>query len=307
MAKASPKDVFLHLFNIVTFYLSAIGFMTICVQYVNALFPDVLGYHYSRIADMVRWFTAMLVISFPAYLLTSWFLSRDLKKYPEKREVKIRKWLLYFTLFLAAITIIVDLIIFVYSFLSGELTVRFVWKVLVVLITAVAIFWYYIWDLKRKDFKTQTPKLIAIIISMVIIGVVIAGFFIIGTPFEQRNRRLDDQRVSDLRLIQSQILNYWIEKEELPKHLIDLEDSISGFVMPKDPENKEEYEYDALISTSGLSFELCANFKTKSDKYGSMPVDPEENWSHEAERTCFFRTIDPELYKNKDIYLPIRY
>ena len=37
----------------------------------------------------------------------------------------MRKWLVYFTLFISAITIIVDLMIFVYNFLDGELTVKF--------------------------------------------------------------------------------------------------------------------------------------------------------------------------------------
>lgn len=47
--KSAPKDVFLHLFNIVTFYLSVVGFIILYVQYVNVLFPDKLNYYFTAI------------------------------------------------------------------------------------------------------------------------------------------------------------------------------------------------------------------------------------------------------------------
>ena len=107
-------------------------------------------------------------------------------------------------------------------------------------------------------------------------------------------------------MLQDQIINYWIRKEVLPSNLSELEDSIFGFVVPKDPESDLPYEYNV---TDTLSFELCATFKTSSQDFGSAskasrsfyPYDSfQQNWEHEAERTCFQRTIDPELYKNNE-------
>ena len=176
--KSTPKDVFLHLFNIVTFYLSVIGFITLYVQYINASFPDELNYYFTSIANGVRWSTSILFVAVPAYLFTSWLLAKDLNITPEKRELKLRKWLVYFTLFISAITIIVDLMIFVYNFLDGELNTRFFLKVLVVLLVAVAVFAYYMWDLKRKEMKSKIPKILAIVLSVIVLVSIIIGFFI---------------------------------------------------------------------------------------------------------------------------------
>ncbi|MFH1947532.1 MAG: DUF5671 domain-containing protein [Candidatus Magasanikbacteria bacterium] len=303
--KSTPKDVFLHLFNIVTFYLSVIGFITLYIQYVNVTFPDELTYYFTAIANGVRWSTSILFIAVPAYLISSWLLAKDLKMAPEKRELKLHKWLIYFTLFISAITIIVDLMIFVYNFLDGELTIQFFLKILVVLLIAGGVFGYYLWDLRRKDIKSKIPKLLAIIVSVVVIASIIIGFFIVGTPRDQRDRRFDEKRVSNLQMLQSQIVDYWAKKDNLPTELNALEDNISGFMVPEDPDTKELYEYKII---DPLAFELCATFaKANKDSkagfrgeeyYPMSPYDTfQQNWSHEAGRTCWTRTIDPELHK----------
>ncbi len=303
-AKSTPKDVFLHLLNIFTFFLGVISFITLYIQYISALFPDPLNFYYTSMASAVRLSTSILVIAVPIYILTSWLLGRDLASNSERRELKLRKWLTYFTLFISAVTIIVDLIMFVFSFLSGELTTQFFLKVFVVLLVAGAVFGYYIWDLKRKKLKSKTPKILAWILSFVVLASIVWGFFIIGTPAEQRERRFDEQRIGDLQVLQNQIIYYWTRKEALPQILNDLEDNISGFIVPKDPWSDQAYEY---IVIDELSFKLCTTFKTSTSDFGSgykgassfSPYDLfQQNWAHEAERTCFSRTIDPELYED---------
>jgi len=302
--KSTPKDVFLHLFNILTFYISVIGFIMLYVLYISNLFPDPLNFYFSNIADGVRLATSILVIAVPVYFLTSWMIAKDFAKNPEMRELSLRKWLVYLTLFVSAVTIIVDLIKFVNNFLSGELTIQFFLKVLVVLLVAAAVFGYYIWELKRKDLKSKTPKILVWLVSAVVLTSIVIGFFIIGTPATQRDRRFDDQRVGDLQMLQDRIVNYWTQKEELPDQLSQLEDSISGFIVPTDPKSKQPYEY-AVIDP--LSFELCADFSIPSQNFNSLDKNSrsypiydsfQQNWEHEAGRACFTRTIDPELYKN---------
>src|SRR3972149_6790204 len=103
---SAPKNVFLHLLNIVTFYLGIFHFISLYIQYISFLFPDPLNFFYTGMAATVRMSTSILMVAFPVYILTAWLLGKDLKKNPERREYKLRKWLLYFTLFVAAITII---------------------------------------------------------------------------------------------------------------------------------------------------------------------------------------------------------
>ncbi|MFH1002032.1 MAG: DUF5671 domain-containing protein [bacterium] len=302
--RSTPKDFFLHLLNITTFYIAVINFITLFIQYINVLFPDPLSFYYTGMTDSVRLSMSILLIAVPVYILTSWMLGKDLKENPGRRELGLRKWLIYLTLFIAAITIIIDLITLVNNFLSGELTIQFFLKITVVLIVAVFVFGYYIWDLKRKDREaSKLPKKLAWTVSFVVLVSIVSGFFIVGTPAVQRDRRFDEQRVSDLQTLQGQIVNYWSQKDVLPQSLDNLEDNISGYMVPKDPQTKEAYEYKVV---SDLTFELCATFKISNSDFSavSIPVDPyfyrgissKQNWEHEEGRTCFERTIDPDLY-----------
>ena len=149
---------------------------------------------------------------------------------------------------------------------------------------------------------------------------VIAGFFIVGSPQSERLRRFDDQRVSDLQIIQGQIIYYWQNKEKLPAKLDDLKDPISGFTPDKDPETGADYGYEVKgdLSAKGGSasdgeFSLCANFNLSNLSSGApaieLPTYPPQhypkssdiNWEHGAGYVCFERKIDPELYKPRPL------
>ena len=302
--KSSPKDVFFHLLAIITLYLGAISFGALLFQYIDHYFPDILPYVTSGVPTAIRWSIASLIIVFPVYFWLSWSIQRDTITYPEKRQIRIRRWLFAFTLFLSAIVMIIDLITLIYNFLGGDLTTRFSLKVLVVLFIAAVIFKYYLWVMRHEGMAVHNRNMRVLVWGVVIIVVaaIIGGFFLAGSPFQERLRRFDQQRVYDLQSIQSEIINYWQKKNSLPVTLDALADPISGFLPPRDPETKAAYEYRA---TGPLAFELCATFETDSSKNSdatrmAYPIGPggtQDSWAHAAERICFARTIDPELYR----------
>jgi hypothetical protein len=124
--------------------------------------------------------------------------------------------------------------------------------------------------------------------------------------------RFDNQKVSDLQNIQWQIVNFWQQKHVFPKSLADIEDPISGFVVPKDPQTGEVYGYEL---GEGMSFQLCATFNAESQGpaqpqyYESFPsAKGEDNWQHPAGRHCFERSIDPDRYPpfEKAAPIPVR-
>ena len=308
--KATPRDVFLHLLSVGTLYVSAVSLIALLFQYVNRFIPDPLAYDYG-ITDALRRSIATIIIVFPVYALTAWYFNKEGERQPERREIKIRKWLVYLTLFISAVTVIVDLVTLVYKFLGGELSPRFVFKVIAVLMVAAGVFWYYLWDLRRPAgaVAVQTKLVLRGIVGL-IVAVIIGGFFLVGSPANQRMVKFDQQRINDLQIIQQEVINYWQQKEKLPQNLNELANDISGFRAPKDPETQGEYEYAVK---SSLTFELCAEFKTSSRQGQKMsePVrqyaDPyQQNWDHEQGHGCFSRTIDPELYRNKDTGFPMK-
>ncbi len=287
-------------------YLSASFIITLLFQYVNYFFVDIAN-PYSFSQSTVRWTVATLIAILPTHAFTLRLREKEYLIAPAKREHKFRKLLIYLTLFIAAIACVVDLAVLVYYFLNGELSIRFLLKVLAVAIVAGGLFWYYLKDLKRETPELPQSAKLARWTAVVFVSIVIIGaFFISGSPFRARLEKLDQQRVSDLQSIQSQIVYYWQKKGTIPASLNELTDSISGYKAPTDPENGTAYEYRGL---SNLSFELCANFSAVSptdqtDRCANnkcvsellLPGLENSSWQHAAGRVCFLRNIDPVLY-----------
>lgn len=298
--RTGPKDFFLHLGSMVLLYVSAVSLISLVFQTIDSAFPDQISYYVDPYSSGIRWAIASLVVAFPLYLLISWIINRDMQVAPDKASYVVRKTLIYFTLFIAGLTVMIDLIALINTFLGGEITVRFILKVLTVLVVAGGVFGYFIYDLRRAD-RTIPGKngLFAVVSGLVVLVAVVAGFVIMGSPSKARDIRLDDNRVSALQEMQSRVLNYWQQKGEMPKTISDIEDSISGYKVPTIPDGSNyEYRLD-----SGTTFKLCATFSrptpatqngvSKPAYYGGLL---DQNWQHQAGNHCFTRTIDPKLY-----------
>ncbi len=307
LPKETAKDAFLHLLSAAMIYLSTIGFIVLWYQIINFLVPDKLNPMGvgSWTYESLIWGASVLVVAFPVHVLVSWIIGKDLRANPQKREAGVRKWLWYITLFVSAVTIVIDLIVLIYNYLRGDLTAQFFLKCVVILITVAAVFGYYLWDLRKRETVSEKPKKIAIIVAVVIAASVIYGFSLFGSPAHQRDLRFDEQRASDLQQLQSSVSNYWQQKRQLPATLADL--AALGYGEPKDPESGVQYEYTV---TGELSFGLCANFKTmlsqedasgRSVSYATTTgvATVPQYWAHGADRTCFSSTIDPEFFKDQ--------
>lgn len=305
--KTTPKDFFLWIGTIVTLYVSAVSLLTLLFEYIDVYFADPLQTYYDPYSGAIRFAIASLIIIFPLYLYLTRVINENIRQLPEKKEVAVRKWLIYLTLFIAGITVIVDLIVLIHTFLGGEeLTVGFILKVLSVLVVIGGVFLYYLHDLRGTwEQSKNMSQTIGGLVSVIVLAAIVSGFFIIGSPQTQRLVRFDQQKIQDLSSIQWQIVNFYQQKERLPQTLVELEDPLIGFILPKDPQTKETYEYELV---QNLTFNLCADFNKESREYGIQspkPVSREssvffgienENWMHGEGITCFERTIDPDKF-----------
>ena len=311
--KTTPKDFFVFIGEMAALYASAVSFLNLLFEIINSYFPDPLSFSYDNFSSGMRWPTASLIIVFPIYIFLSWFINKDLTLNPLKKNLGIRKWLVYLTLFVAGVTIITDLIMLINTFLGGEITARFAFKILAVFIVAGLAFAYYLYDL-RKDVgqKSNQMKLLAWAVSFAVLASIVGGFFIMGSPFTLRMKRFDERRVSDLQNIQYQIVNFYQRKGNLPNNLDELKDPIAGFNIPLDPDSAVSYGYEKVsdlpTGQASLSFKICADFSLSSDAQidskgvtRSVPIflgDDylNENWQHEKGLVCFDRKIDKDLY-----------
>ena len=302
--KTTPKDFFLHLGATVALYTSAGALIRLSFSVIDYFCPDALaGYFY---VGSVAWPVSMLIVLVPILYVLEWVIARDIRNIPEKAEIWIRKWRIYLTLFLGGIAIVGDLIALINTYLNGEIGSRFVYKVAVVFLVSVIIFAYYILERSAVLNKKRLQKLLAWSGIVLVLVAIVTGFMAVGSPAKQRALRFDNQRVSDLVSIQWQIINYWQQKGILPVAIAALNDPISSFTLPQDPETDLSYQY---VATGDKSFKICAIFSLPSQdtkgrggysvsrsSYDSYPGSSNETWTHSAGNFCFDRVIDPERY-----------
>ncbi|MBV9349475.1 MAG: hypothetical protein JO026_01875 [Patescibacteria group bacterium] len=311
-SRTGPKEFFLWLGTVLSFYVSVISLLNLFFNYINRAYPDALAGYGDPYSSSTRFSIAALVVLFPLFLVLMRLIRKDIAAHPEKRDLWVRKWALGFTLFIAGITMATDLVLLLNAYLNGEVTARFILKALVVFLVAGAAFLHFLADLWGY-WASNLPRAraVAIAAATAVFATVLAGFFIIGTPQHARLVRFDDQKVSDLQSVQWFVVNYWQNKGKLPAALSDLNNPISGYRPPVDSQTGVQYGYQAIGKTS---FVLCAVFNDETQPNSvrafSQPVPASvpagefypgkdlmsDTWEHTAGKNCFLRSIDPARY-----------
>lgn len=326
--KVTPKFFFLSLALVVSLITSVSAFLSLLFTTLDHALPDVLtaSYQYGYASysfDQMRSSLAILIIMFPIFLAISYFWNRAVKNVLGHGNEVLKRWTVYLIVFLASLMVAIDLVTLVRYFVGGEITARFVWKVLSVLVAAKMVGVYYLAGLGVKIPLVPKKKhmFFGIVSTVLVVFAIVYGFAVMGGPGAQRDLRLDQKRIEDLQSIQYQVINYWQQKEKLPLSLDEFKNPISSFMVPEDPEFEEagevtsgrRYSYRKI---SDKTFELCATFTAPIPKgwvensggYGIMPAKDiavssmpypggmNDSWDHQVGPTCFERTIDPDIY-----------
>lgn len=294
MSKLTPKNFFLHFFSIVTLYMSAIALGTLLFEYINYFFPDPLYVDYTNNGSM-RFALATLIVGFPIYLWSAVYLKKTYTKEPEIRELKLRKWLVYFTLFAAALIIVGDLISLLNEFLSGELTIRFFLKILAILFVAGSVFGYYMMEAKDTMMHASFYRIYGMATGTIVFCLVAGALIFLYSPKEIRNFRLDQERIGHLQQIYGMVEAYHRDEETLPQDFAAIDARRIYGQVPTDPETNTPYVYRI---DSDTTFTVCATFnmampEESRGKYVavSWPQYDAFNWRHEAGEDCFELTV----------------
>lgn len=339
--KTKAIDFFLYLGIFISLVTSVVNFLEIMFTAIDKRYVDIVSssYGYDIYNDSMRMAMASLVVMFPLYLFLSWYVSRDIKKFPLKRDILVRKVMVYIALFVTVLTLIGTLVSLIYTYLGGELSIRFGLKALAVFAVAVAVFGYYLYSLKRDYVKkTFVPLGIGVVALLVVGASLIWSVRIIGTPSEMRAKRIDGTRLSDISRLQQEILNRFNSTDKLPLDIAELNNAFQGYAVPTDPVTKTSYGYKVIQQptfkmnyttnrkelTSPAIFELCATFEigrnvnnrgqvaTQPTMIGTGGIDPMYSvsnyyyegdqspfWNHGVGETCFKRIISSEMYYGK--------
>jgi len=112
--------------------------------------------------------------------------------------------------------------------------------------------------------------------SLAVIVAVVAAFFLMGSPAEQRLKKFDARRVSDLQRTRQAVENYHRNKKELPKDMDTVAESWPQ-IAKKDPQTEKPYVYRIVDQHT---YKLCAEFSSASE--GRVDI-----WSHPKGEHCF--------------------
>jgi len=310
--KSSAGEVLINLLSFILLAVVATSTGTLFYQVINKFFPDALSvassyYSSSFSTSSIHYATAILVVAFPVYYMVmySWF--KSFRNNEKKTETNLSKFLTYVVLFVTALTILGDLIATVYTFLQGELSIRFFLKTMVIFIIAGLIFGFYYLERKKVQYKKNIRrdffKIFGITATALVVSGIIFGFLATGSPTMERKRGFDNQREKDLAEIATCIENYASKYKKLPNSLMDLEKSnaYSHCGSKKDPLTGRIYEYNIVTPSRRVGvnteaeFELCANFdldSTESSNPSSRYYKNRKKWEkHSAGRSCVKSTV----------------
>ena len=168
------------------------------------------------------------------------------------------------------------------------------------LVVSAGIFYYYLQDV-RNLLTTKNRNALRAFSVVLIIGSIVCGFLVIGSPRTQKHQKQDQDKVNNLSTIQSQVISYYQSHGALPTTLEAMQNSLSYYTLPKDAQTGKNYEYRV---TGANTFDLCAVFNTnpqatKVSRYAEVApnyVSVNSNWQYTEGPFCFHRTLDPQLY-----------
>lgn len=300
----SARDAFFHLLSFTSLIATITSLIFLFLNFLNRWLPDAAfqqTYFYDD-GSSIRWQLAILLVSFPLFLWMTWLLQKEYTTHREKLGSGIRRWLTYLTLFIAACVLIGDLIALLYSLLQGEVSLRFLLKVIVILILAGMPFGYYLRAMRLQPDNYGSTLLHSTYrwasVGIVLFAVVV-GFFVAGSPLYGRDQRFDEVRLTDLRAIQGEIQSIALGdarygptpptalQNPLPATLDDVLQK-AVYMQPniRDPETDEPYVYNVVSNTA---YELCATFSIAREQTYDI------FWNHPAGQHCYqFDALDTQ-------------
>jgi hypothetical protein len=141
----------------------------------------------------------------------------------------------------------------------------------------------------RANFDRNFDRGFALVATLVVLASLGAGFWVLGSPDQQRLMALDRQRRQDLwgmanDLNMSKQAQLGKDKWVLPETLSVGTDQSGAPRLRQDPVTQQPYEYKRLSETT---YQLCAKFATDTSTYPLRNPTQQRWWHHPKGRHCF--------------------
>jgi hypothetical protein len=277
-------------------YLSLGFLLGLLFGIINLKFPDATEGYWAieSASSTVRLGIAMVIVFFPTYLVLTRLVNKLRRQEKNGAYLNLTKWLVYFSLLIGGGVLLGDLVAVIMTFLEGDMTSRFIFKALAVLVVVGLAFHYYILDARGFWLKNESKSIMfgygALLAAFVSVAL---GFSYIETPTQVREMKLDETQIQDLQSIQWKVEEVLSFSSSTPANL---EALYGEFPAPAAPEDRPAYIY----ALTDAGFRLCATFSRDSINpeqnfapamYPEQKIKNPDNWSYKAGEYCFERNV----------------
>ena len=296
-ASNSPREAFFYLTLFTSLYIWTWALGALLFQFSNIAFP-LPSESANDFFGEIRWATASIVAAFPVFLFMQHIIRREMEKDPGLGISPIRRWLTYLTLFVAVAVLLTDLIFLVLRLLEGDLTSRFLLKVVITGSLSGGVILHYLKELRLGESEKQMiPSFLSAAqlkgLLICLIGISVAGaIYVSGGPVKARYLAQDQQRVKDLRSIYYDVDRFYQIEGRLPTELDELDKSPATFIdNKKDLITGKPYGYAVV---NGSTVQLSSDFHLPSPKRESSQgsrsyykASDDSFWNHGAGNHSF--------------------
>jgi len=287
----AAKFAFFYMLSLVALVFMGLSAGMIIFQIINKYIIDILNQNQGSFSpEQLKFAISAIIISTPIYYIITKQIHKSLFSGVLSKDSGIRKWLTYFILLVTSVIMIGWLIAVVNNFLDGELTTKIILKAITAIAISATVFSFYLYDIKREEVAEKKDKIIKIYFFaslFVVILVFVASLFIVESPTETRNRKVDQSILENFSQIESAANEYYNTNKKLPDSL-DMIREEYRYILEKnivDPITNEKYEYKVVDEKN---FEICANFRTsnKNNQDNRFDYYLDQEWQHDAGYQC---------------------
>ena len=266
----NAKYAFYYLLSLVALIFTALSVGMVAFGIVDKTVADALTSG-NWVSDSLKFAISALIIATPIFFLMQDLINKGLRSGELDKESGVRRWLTYFILLVSSVTILGVFIGVLNNFLAGEFTISFILKSISMLIISAAVFSFYFYDIKRTNVteKSLVMKIFFIASLSIIVIAFIASWFFIESPVLTRAKRLDQNIVNNMTILENAVNSYNDKYKKLPDSLTEVQNNRDIYLDVHslvDPETNAPIAYH---KTSDTAFEFCATFRTDNKN-----VDP---------------------------------
>lgn len=293
----AAKYTFYYMLSLVALIFMSLATGMIVFQIINKNIVDVLNQYRGRFSsEQLKFAISALIISAPIFYITTKQIFKNLFSGALDKDSQIRKWLTYLILLVSSVVMLGWLVAVINSFLDGELTLKFILKALTAISIAVIVFTFYLYDIKRENMMGVKDNVIRAYFYgslIIVVAVFVGALFIVESPRETRDRKIDNNVLRKLNRLDSSIRSYYIENKRLP---IDFGELIVAFdyIDDDDFENSATGERFEYAVKEAKIYEICASFRASNydrDEQKLYINLYSKEWRHNAGRQCWERKI----------------